>query len=156
NYKATLAAGNYSGADMAAQIASAMNAATSTDGGGAIPANTFSADYGTTSPNRFTIKNNDPANSVTINWAGSTAAPQQFGFESGVPSPTIAANGGTLTGTNNVNGTYSLALTSASTGTANRITVKADEAGGTTYGDTDKFGLSVLAFNPASYDSTGT
>ncbi|HKN18334.1 MAG TPA: flagellar filament capping protein FliD, partial [Dissulfurispiraceae bacterium] len=112
------------------------------------------ADYGTTSADKFTITNNDPANSVTINWADSTVAPQQLGFESGVQSPTIAANGGTLTGTNTVDGTYQLALTSASTGTANRITVKVDEAGGTTYGDTDKFGLSVLAFNP-TYNSTG-
>src|SRR5208283_4873272 len=66
------------------------------------------------------------------------------------------ANGGTLTGTNTVNGTYQLALTAGSTGTANRITVKVDEAGGTTYGDTDKFGLSVLAFNPQSYGSDPT
>src|SRR5208337_2342522 len=155
SYTATMAAGNYSGADMAAEIASSMNAATSSDGGAAIPAGTFSADYGTTSANKFTITNNDPANSVTINWAGSTATPQQLGFQSGVQSPTIAANGGALTGTNSVDGTYQLALASASTGTANRITVKVDEAGGTTYGDTDKFGLSVLAFNPASYDSKG-
>ena len=34
--------------------------------------------------------------------------------------------------------------------------MKVDEAGGTTYGDTDKFGLSVLAFNPASYGSDPT
>ncbi|MGO9014705.1 MAG: flagellar filament capping protein FliD [Dissulfurispiraceae bacterium] len=155
NYTATLAAGNYSSTDMAAEIASAMNAAKSSNGGGAIPANTFSADYGTTATNSFTIKNNDPANNVTINWAGSTLAPQQLGFESGVQSPTIAANGGTLTGTNAVNGTYQLALTSDSTGTANRITVKVDEAGSNNYSDTDKFGLSVLAFNPSSYDSTG-
>src|SRR5208337_289430 len=106
NYTATLAAGNYSGADMASEIASAMNAATSSDGGGAITANTFSADYGSTVADKFTITNNDPANSVTINWAGSTLAPQQLGFESGVQSPTIAANGGTLTGTNTVDGTY--------------------------------------------------
>ncbi len=155
NYSANLAAGNYSGTDMAAQIASAMNAATSSDGGAAIPSGTFSADFGTTSGGKFTITNNDPANSVTINWAGSSLAPQQLGFESGVQSPTIAANGGTLTGTNTVDGTYQLALASASTGTANRITVKVDEAGGATYGDTDKFGLSVLSFNPASYDSKG-
>jgi flagellar hook-associated protein 2 len=153
SYTATLALGNYSGSDMAAEIASAMNSA---KGGPAIPAGTFSADYGTTSADKFTIKNNDPADSVTINWAGSTATPQQFGFESGVQSPTIAANGGTLTGTNNVNGTYQLALTSGSTGTANRITVKVDEAGGTNYADTDKFGLSVLAFNPQSYGSDPT
>ncbi len=156
NYTATLAAGNYSGADMASEIASAMNAATSSDGGAAIPAGTFSADYGTTSADKFTITNNDPANSVTINWAGSTATPQQLGFESGVQSPTIAANGGTLTGTNTVDGTYQLALTSNATGTSNRITVKVDEAGGTTYGDADKFGLSVLAFNPQSYGSDPT
>ncbi len=154
NYTATLAAGNYSGADMAAEIASTMNSATSSDGGPAITPGTFSADYGSTSTGKFTITNNDPANSVTINWAGSTLAPQQLGFESGVQSPTIAANGGALTGTNTVNGTYQLALTSASTGTANRITVKVDEAGGTTYGDTDKFGLSALAFNP-TYNAKG-
>ena len=156
SYTATLAAGNYSGADMAAEIASAMNAATRSGGIADIPSGTFSADYGTTSADKFTITNNDPANSVTINWAGSTATPQQLGFESGVQSPTLAANGGKLTGTNNVDGTYQLALTSNSTGTANRITMKVDEAGGATYGDTDKFGLSVLAFNPQSYGSDPT
>ena len=159
--KQTISAGsegtteNLSGTDLANEIASAMNSATS--GGEEIAGNPFSADYGTTSTGEFTITNSS-STAATINWGAGTATPQQFGFASGLPNSQSFAEGSSLTaltGTNTVDGTYQLALTSASTGTANRIMVTADE-GGNSPTDTDQFGLSVLAFNPMTYDSTGT
>ena len=81
-YTATLNAGAYTGSGMATEIATEMNGLTSTDGSGAtIPANTFSADYGVTSPDEFTITNNG-ADNASITWANNNAT-QQLGFSAG-------------------------------------------------------------------------
>ncbi len=148
NRTATITAGNYTGAALATAIQSALNTAPGST-------NTFAVDYSTTSLNKFTIKNTaGPA--VNILWASSTATPQQFGFAPGTSNPAIGA-GAALTGTDTVDGTYKLTLTSNSTGTANRITLKVDETGAGVYNETganiDKYGLSVIAFN-ATYNAT--
>src|SRR5208283_2350947 len=85
SYTATLSAGNYSGADMAAAMASAMNEATSANGDGT----PFAVAYGNTS-DEFSITNNG-SSTAAIDWATSTATPQQFGFAPGESSDTILA-----------------------------------------------------------------
>ncbi len=84
---------------------------------------------------------------------------------SGIANAINAANSGvTATVLKVSDGTYKLALTSNSTGSSNRITVKVDETGANNFdesspGNTDSVGLSQLAFDPAydggSYDSSG-
>lgn len=161
NYTATIAAGNYSGTGLATAMQNAMDAAqTATN---IQTSNTFAVDYSNTSLDKFTIKNTGGANPVTIDWSSSTATPQQLGFDPVAQSAPIAVNGA-LSGTNTVSGTYVLVLNATASGTANRVTIKADETGASNFNETgnnaDKFGLSALAFDPTynngSYKSDGT
>ncbi|MBI2877091.1 MAG: flagellar filament capping protein FliD [Candidatus Tectomicrobia bacterium] len=147
-YTATLAASTYTGAELATEITSKMNAQAG--------AGTFTADYNSTSATKFTIKNNGPA-SADFLWGDTvTTAQQILGFSP--ISSTSVSSGATVTGQGTVDGTYKLTLTSTSTGTNNRITIKVDEdnLGYSEAGsEIDKLGLSVLAFNPTYNSTTG-
>src|SRR5208283_3046539 len=155
----SIAAGNYSGSDLAAAIQKALN--TSEFGNNNTPSSEYSVSFDTDT-NEFSIKNNstDP---LTVNWGSSTITPQQLGlsFNPGGTSDSTAmsAGGGSLTG-NAVTGTYVLELASNSTGSANRITIKADESGTENFNessaDTDIFGLSAFAFDPTYNSADGT
>ncbi len=155
----SIAAGNYSGSDLAAAIQKALN--TSEFGNNNTPSSEYAVSFDTDT-NEFSIKNNstDP---LTINWGSSTITPQQLGFSFNPggtsDSAAISSGGGSLTGSA-VTGTYVLELASNSTGSANRITIKADESGTENFNessaDTDNFGLSAFAFDPAYNSADGT
>lgn len=144
---ATIAAGTYTGAELATALQTALNAAGST--------NTFAVDYSSTSLNKFTIKNDAGPAAVDFSWsdAGSTAR-QILGFN--VATSTVAV-GASATADSTADGTYKLTLAS-SMGASNRIVLQVDEDSDGTYTDAgaeaDTFGLSALAFNP-TYDAEG-
>ncbi|MEW5743983.1 MAG: flagellar filament capping protein FliD [Nitrospirota bacterium] len=144
---ATIAAGTYTGAELATALQTALNGAGST--------NTFAVDYNSTSLNKFTIKNDGGPAAVDLLWsdAGSTAR-QMLGFN--VPTSTVAV-GASATADSTADGTYKLTLAS-SMGASNRIVLQVDEDNDGTYTDAgaeaDTFGLSALAFNP-TYDAEG-
>lgn len=144
---ATLAAGTYTGADLATAIQSALNGAPGTT-------NTFTVDYNTTSSTKFTIQNTSgPA--VNFLWSNTGTTTQQILGFSPVDSGNVAT-GAAVTGSGTVDGSYKLTLSANSTGSDNRIIIKADETGGgytEAGGNADKLGLSSLALN-ATYNAT--
>ncbi len=87
-YTATIAAGAYSGDGLAAAIQNALNMAVTPPA--VRTSNTFSVDFGVTSPNELSIKNSsgDP---VSIDWTSSTATPRQLGFAGVGNTTTITA-----------------------------------------------------------------
>lgn len=145
---ATIAAGAYTGAELATALQTALNAAGST--------NTFAVDYSSTSLNKFNIKNDAGPAPVDFQWsdAGSTAR-QMLGFT--VATSTVAV-GSSATADSTADGTYKLTLSASSMGSANRIVITTDEDNDGSYSEAgaeaDAFGLSALAFN-ASYDAGG-
>lgn len=149
NRTATLTAGTYSAADLAAEIKRAMEAANgSTD--------TYSVSYDTAS-DKFTISNDGTnTNAVDILWEnGSTTAASVLGFTA--TDHASVAVGASTVGDNAVGG-YRLVLNAESTGSSNHIKLLVDENNNGTYAEataeTDTTGLSQLAFD-ATYDSSG-
>lgn len=145
---ATLTAGTYTGAALAAEIKRALEAANGTG-------DTYAVTYDTTN-GKFSIANSTGnTNAIILEWGSlSTTAESLLGFSATNQSVVVGA---TTTGDSAVGG-YRLFLTSNSTGTVGRIAIKVDEDNDGTFeestGETDTTALSRLAFNPA-YSGAG-
>src|SRR3990170_5858186 len=138
---ATIAAGIYTGSELATAIQTALNTADSSS------AFTVSYDSAAT---KFSITNGSVP-SVNFLWGNaSTTAEQILGFD---PVTDTVAISSSATSDDLVDGTYKLTITSDSTGASNSIKVQIDEDNDGTYeesGETDTVGLSSLAYNSSS------
>lgn len=146
---ATLTAGTYTGASLAAEIKRALEAA---NGSG----DTYSVSYDT-SNGKFSIANSSGnSNPIDLQWENaSTTAESLLGFTAADQGALVV--GSSVTSDSAVGG-YRLFLTSATTGTVGRINIKVDEDNDGTFeestDETDATGLSRLAFNP-TYSGVG-
>jgi len=146
---ATLTAGTYTGAELAVELKTALEAA---NAGG----DTYTVSYdGTTK--KFTIAN-DSGNANAIDFLSenaATTAEEILGLNRTGHAP--LAIGSAMTSDNAVDGAR-LSLTSSATGESNRIVITVDEDNNGTHqeatAETDLEGLSRLAFN-ATYDASG-
>ncbi|MFZ6008510.1 MAG: flagellar filament capping protein FliD [Nitrospirota bacterium] len=146
---ATITAGNYTGAELATAIDTALEAANDP----AHPADSYSVSYNATTK-KFTITNNSGV-SVDFLWedAGTTAE-SILGFTS--TDHTAVSNGGTATSdyASETSTLYRLVLSSDSAGASNTIKMKVDEDNDGNFeeagAETDTTGLSRLAFNQST------
>ncbi len=145
---ATLTAGTYTGAALAAEIKRSMEAA---NGSG----DTYAVTYDTTN-GKFSIANSSGnTNAVDVEWENaSTTAESLLGF-SATNHPPIAVSASSTS--DSAVGGYRLFLASSATGTVGRINIKVDENNNGIFeeaAETDTTALSRLAFNP-TYSSAG-
>ncbi len=146
---ATLTAGTYTGAEMAVEIKTALEAANA-------GSDTYTVAYDVTTK-KFTITN-DSGNANAVDFLSEnsgTTAEEILGFNRTGHSP--IAVGSLITSDNAVDGAR-LTFTPSGPGELNRIIVTVDEDNNGTHeeatAETDLEGLSRLAFN-ATYDSAG-
>lgn len=138
---ATIAAGTYTGSELATAIQTALNTA--------YGSSVFTSSYDSAAY-KFSITNGSPS-SVNFLWGNaSTTAEQILGFD---PVTDTVAISSSATSDDLVDGTYKLTITSDSTGASNTLKIQIDENNNGTYeesGETDTVGLSSLAYNSSS------